>query len=84
MADAKVTALSAVTTTENSDLLYLVDDPGGTPASKKVTLDDVFDRGTVTADAPVINAAQTWNAGAVTFTGWKLNVTDTAQRLVSF
>ena len=29
------------------------------------------------ASAPVLNMAQTWNNGAVTFTGWKLNVTRT-------
>ena len=34
--------------------------------------------GTVTTSQPVINATQTWNAGAVAFTGWKLNVTNTA------
>ena len=28
---------------------------------------------TITADAPVINASQTWNNGAVTFTGLKFN-----------
>ena len=33
---------------------------------------------TITADAPVLNLAQTWNAGGVTFTGLKLNATDTA------
>ena len=32
---------------------------------------------TLTASAPVLNLAQTWNNGAVTFTGVKLNVTDT-------
>lgn len=34
--------------------------------------------GTVTTSTPVIDATQTWNAGAVTFTGIKFNVTDTA------
>ena len=34
--------------------------------------------GTVTTSAPLIDATQTWNAAGVTFTGWKLNVTDTA------
>jgi len=29
---------------------------------------------TLTADAPVLNLAQTWNNGAVTFTGMKFNV----------
>jgi len=33
---------------------------------------------TVTTDAPVINLSQTWNNAATTFTGLKLNVTDTA------
>ncbi len=34
--------------------------------------------GAVVASAPVVNASQTWNNAAVTFTGWKLNVTDSA------
>jgi hypothetical protein len=33
---------------------------------------------TVTTDAPVLDLSQTWNDAAVTFTGLKLNVTDTA------
>jgi len=33
---------------------------------------------TVTTDAPVINLSQTWNNAGTTFTGLKLNVTDTA------
>jgi hypothetical protein len=33
---------------------------------------------TVTVDAPVINLSQTWNNSSTTFTGLKLNVTDTA------
>ena len=38
---------------------------------------------TLTADAPVLNLAQTWNSGAVTFTGVKLNVTDTTSAAAS-
>lgn len=34
--------------------------------------------GAITADAPLLDLAATWNAGAVTFTGVKFNVTDTA------
>jgi hypothetical protein len=34
--------------------------------------------GTVTASTPVIDATQTWNNGAVSFIGIKLNITDTA------
>ena len=33
---------------------------------------------TVTTSNPVQSFTQTWNAGGVTFTGWKLNVTNTA------
>jgi hypothetical protein len=38
---------------------------------------------TITADAPVLNLAQTWNNAAVTFTGLKANVTDTASNAAS-
>ena len=48
-------------------------------ATKAVTLGGA----TVTANAPVLNLTQTWNAGAVTFQGVKLNVTDTASATFS-
>jgi len=38
---------------------------------------------TVTASAPVLDLSQTWNNSGVTFTGWKLNVTDTASASAS-
>ena len=38
---------------------------------------------TQTTSQPVLNMTQTWNAGAVTFTGVKLNVTNTASALAS-
>jgi len=37
MADSKLTALTALTTVTGDDLLYMVDDPAGTPTSKKAT-----------------------------------------------
>lgn len=42
MADSKLTALAAVTSWASGDLLYLGSDPAGTPASKKITLDNVL------------------------------------------
>jgi hypothetical protein len=45
-----------------------------TPTFKGSTLTG----GTVTASTPVLDATQTWNDAAVTFTGIKLDVTDTA------
>lgn len=42
MADAKITQLTANTTPSEEDLLPMVDDPAGTPVTKKVTRDDLF------------------------------------------
>ena len=39
--------------------------------------------GTITTSQPVLDLSQTWNAGAVTFTGIKLNVTNTASAAAS-
>jgi hypothetical protein len=38
MADTKVSALTAATAATGEDLIYLVDDPAGTPTSKKITV----------------------------------------------
>lgn len=38
---------------------------------------------TITTSQPVLNLAQTWNAGAVTFTGLRFNATDTASASAS-
>lgn len=38
---------------------------------------------TLTASDPVLDLSQTWNSGATTFTGAKLNVTDTASAAAS-
>lgn len=37
MADTKITALTAVTSLTDDDLFVVVDDPAGTPATKKIT-----------------------------------------------
>ena len=52
---------------------------GTTPLSGPLSITG----GTATANAPVLNATQTWNNAAVTFTGWQLNVTDTASNAAS-
>jgi hypothetical protein len=41
MADAKITALTELTAVDGSDLLAIVDDPSGSPVTKKVTIDNV-------------------------------------------
>ena len=41
--DAKITALDANTTPASTDLTVIVDDPGGTPATQKMTIDTLDD-----------------------------------------
>ena len=43
----------------------------------------VISSGAITADAPLLNLTQTWNSAGTTFTGVKLNVTDTASAAAS-
>jgi hypothetical protein len=42
MADKKVTQLTALTSPANNDLLLIIDDPSGSPVSKKITLEDLL------------------------------------------
>ena len=58
MADKKVSALSAINTLSQDDLLMVVNDPAGTPESKKVTVGNLF--GNVVVD--------TTHKGVTTFT----------------
>ena len=41
MADAKLSALTAATAATTDDLLYIVDAPGTTPVSKRITFDNL-------------------------------------------
>jgi len=47
---------------------------GDTPTFKGATLST----GTITASTPAVDISQTWNNAAVTFTGSKINIVDTA------
>jgi hypothetical protein len=49
MADTKVTDLTELEAPDSADLLYVVDDPGGSPASKKATIENVVAGGLGTA-----------------------------------
>jgi len=42
MADKKVSQLASLASTTREDLLYVVDDPNGTPTSKKITIKNFF------------------------------------------
>lgn len=50
---------------------------------RAVTGSVTFAGSTVTASSPVLDMAQTWNNVAVTFTGLKINVTDTTSAAAS-
>jgi hypothetical protein len=41
MADQKLTALTAVTSASADDIVYIVDDPLGSPLSRKITFDNL-------------------------------------------
>lgn len=42
MADTKISALTAATVASDDDLLYIVEDPGGTPLPRKITIANVI------------------------------------------
>lgn len=45
MADAKITQLAELTTVDAGDLLPIVDDPSGSPVTKKITALNLFGAG---------------------------------------
>lgn len=92
MADSKISALTALTgaTIATNDELAIVDTSA--VETKRITVTEFLTGilgstsitgATVTTSQPLLNLAQTWNAGAVTFTGLKFNVTDTASAAAS-
>jgi len=70
MADKKVSALTAITHLSRDDLFMVVNDPSGTPASRKITLANLF--GNVVAET-VHTGATTLRANT-TVSGTKLTV----------
>lgn len=56
---------------------------GGSFAKQLSSLNLLLTMGTITGAEPVLDSTVNWNAGGVTFTGWKLNVTGTAYAAAS-
>lgn len=69
MADKKVTQLTALTTPANTDLLLIVDDPSGTPVSKKIELGDLFGESAQTVFASIDISANTSASSGTTKIG---------------
>ena len=65
MADRRITELTALTSPTQKDLLYVVDDPTGTPASKKISLYNLF--GSVPANTSITGTVTV--SGNTTFSG---------------
>lgn len=59
MADSKTTELASLASPNQKDLLYIIDDPTGTPASRKISLRTLF--GSVPANTSI--------SGTLTVTG---------------
>lgn len=78
MAAAKLTGLSAITTVSADDLIYAVDDPGGTPASKKVTFDNLQKSITVVGGASGVRVqGDFYLSGSESVDGsWRFHVAD--------
>lgn len=81
MADKKVTQLTALTAPANTDLLLIIDDPAGSPVSKKITVEDLLGATTgLTVAAVDITATGTaaleGNAVTISSTGTRLTVNE--------
>lgn len=69
MADKKVTQLTALTVPTKEDVLLIIDDPLGSPISKKITVDNFFGAtSALTVNAISITASGTTALSANTFT----------------
>lgn len=66
MADTKLSALTADATPTTDDLIYVVNDPGGTPASRKVTIANL--QGMLTITESQISDLGTYLTGNETIT----------------
>lgn len=79
MADAKLSALSADATPTSDDLLYVVNDPGGTPGSKKATAANVITKAHGLSDGAVVSVASSvLVTNQVTSSAAELNILDGA------
>jgi hypothetical protein len=65
MADAKITALTALAAATTDDILPIVDDPGGSPVTKKITVAALFTSRSLAT--PTVTGALTLTGGQIAF-----------------
>jgi len=82
-ADSKGTALSEVTDVQGSDFLYIIDDPSGTPASKKITVTNLFDIIDTSAELYGILTDETGTGGGTPLAVFNYNPTLTGFTLAA-
>ena len=70
MADKKVTELTAITSVSGDDLLLVVNDPSGTPESRKVTVSNLF----ASVDSDTVHSGKVTFSANTTISGNKSTV----------
>ena len=71
MSEIKLSEMSVATSWSTDDLLYIVDDPGGTPASKKITCENLFEK--VASDVVLTDSAAAFYLGDPNTNGsWRI------------
>ena len=77
MADKKVTQLTSLTTPVSADLLLIIDDAGGTPVSKPITVKNLAGALPNTSVSTLTTSANTTLAGSNTVVSSNVNITGT-------
>jgi|TARA_R100000353_G_scaffold58555_1_gene46227 hypothetical protein len=83
MADKKVTQLTSLTTPVSADLLLIIDDAGGTPVSKQITVKNLAGALPNTSVSTLTTSANTTLAGSNTVISSNLNFTSTRAPQIS-
>lgn len=69
MADEKITALTELTGSTDDDILAIVDDPGGTPVTKKITVKNLLNHNTkLVADTQPISSTGLLDISGLVYT----------------
>ncbi|HSA06136.1 MAG TPA: hypothetical protein P5556_03045 [Candidatus Gastranaerophilales bacterium] len=77
MANQKITQLTELTAVDKADILYIVDDPSGTPVSKKATAKNITKAGAADgACSAIMDANLTASKNLVSDGSGKITTTD--------